>query len=396
MGGALYFLARAFEEKSEEKSAREMWRFTGFLYLAILSHYSAVFLTLALGLYTLARIADSALPRKAAIVWAGGQAGALAIYAFLYVTHISKIKSSIASWAMPYDPAYFHPGDGNIFVFTRDKTLDIFVFLFGQRTIAGAMLLLFLAGLAYLFARDLRARGNSGGSRRLGILFLMPFAAVWGASLVGVYPYIGSRHTVFLAPFAIAAASLALAAISRQKIWAGVLIAGALMGVPNTSPKTVEIGVAPGAERIPLMTAAVHYMEQTVPRGSPILVDYQSSLPIAYYLCGPKTILPWDTNRGEYSQFDCNGYSVVSLHIWKLIPESFPTQFRHLAQVYGLKPGDRVWVFESGWGANLGADLPKKDPSLRCLAPKNFGENISVIPLVVGPDFSPAAPLPGC
>ncbi len=64
LGAALYFLARAFEEKVEGKSVHQMWWFTGFLYLAILTHYSAVFFTVAFGLYVLARIADSQLPRN--------------------------------------------------------------------------------------------------------------------------------------------------------------------------------------------------------------------------------------------------------------------------------------------------------------------------------------------
>src|ERR1700680_33745 len=60
VGAALYFLERAFAEKS----VREMWRFSVFLYLAILSHYSAVFFAVAAGVYALARIADSHLPDR--------------------------------------------------------------------------------------------------------------------------------------------------------------------------------------------------------------------------------------------------------------------------------------------------------------------------------------------
>jgi hypothetical protein len=224
----------------------------------------------------------------------------------------------------------------------------------------------------------------------------MPFAGLWGASLVGIYPYVGSRHTVVLAPFAIAAASFLLAAALRQKLWAALLVAGVLMGAANTSAKPVEIGVARGSESPALMSAAMAHMEQSIPRGSLILVDFQSSLPMTYYLCGPNTIIPSDTFQGEYFRFQCNGYSVVSLHIWKLIAGSFPMQFKQMAQASGLRPGDPVWVFQSGWGANLGAELPKQDAKFRCLAPKNFGENISVTPFIVGPDFSPAAPEPGC
>ena len=395
-GGALYFLARAMEEKAEAKSLRQILWFTGFLYLAILSHYSVAFFTLALGLYTLARIADSRLPRKTAIAWAAGQAGAAAIYAILYVTHISKIRSSIVSWGMPFDASYFHWDDGNILVFTRDNTVNVFLFVFGQRIVATSMLVFFLAGVACIFARDMALGGEAAGSRRLGILFLLPFAAVWGASLAGIYPYVGSRHTVFLAPFAIAAASFLIAAVSRQKLWAGLLIAGALMAAPRTSTKIVESGMNAGSDSLPLMTGAIHFMQESIPRGGLILADYQSSLPLTYYLCGPKTVLPWDTNRGEYSRFDCNGYSVDSVHVWKLSPGNFAPQFAHLAHSAGLKPGETVWVFQSGWGTNLGAELPKQETKFRCLAPKNFGKNISVTPFVVGPDFAASAPSPGC
>ncbi len=166
------------------------------------------------------------------------------------------------------------------------------------------MLGCFLAGVAILFARDLRVRGEDDGSWRLGIMFLLPFAAVWGASLVGVYPYVGSRHTVVLAPFAIGAASFLLAAVSRKKLWAGLLLAAALMGAANTSAKPVEIGVAKGNDSPALMAGAMAHMEQSIPRGSLILVDFQSSLPMTYYLCGPKTIIPSDTFQGEYFRFE--------------------------------------------------------------------------------------------
>jgi len=410
MGAALYFLARTFEEKNEAKSVHCIWCFSCFLYLAILSHYSAAFLTLALGCYALARIADSQLPRRAVAAWVAGQAGALAIYTFLYFTHISKIKSSIAIWAMPFDPSYFHWGDGNIFTFTRTRTLDIFLFLYGQRLIGEVMLLMFLGGVVFLFAQDLLSGAGKGGSRRFGILFLLPLAIVWGASLTGIYPYVGSRHTVFLAPFAIGAASFAIAAVSRQKLWASLLLGATLMVAANVLPASmglggvatdasalpVEGGVAPGNDSSALMAAAIHHIEQTIPQGGMILVDFQSSLPLTYYLCGPKTIIPIDDYKSENFRFSCNGYSIVSLHLWKLIAGSFPAQFKSMARTSGLKPGDRVWVFQAGWGINLGAELPKSKPQFGCIVPSKFGENISVMPFAVGQDFSPVAASPGC
>ena len=99
LSSALYCLERAIVNKS----VRLMWGFSAFLYLAILSHYSAVFFAIAAGVYVLARIADDQLPRKVMTAWAIGQAGALGIYAFLYITHISKLKDSIVVWSAPFE-----------------------------------------------------------------------------------------------------------------------------------------------------------------------------------------------------------------------------------------------------------------------------------------------------
>ena len=389
---ALYFLGRAFQEKS----VRKMWCFSAFLYLAILSHYSAVFFALALGVYSLARIADSQLPRKVVTAWVIGQVGALAIYLFLYVTHVSKIKESIALWAAPFDQVYFHSDRGDIFTFTRENTSNIFFYLFSERDISQTLLLFFVVAVAFLFVRDLISHRGNPRSSRLGILLLLPFIAVWGAAIAGVYPYVGSRHTVFLAPFAIAAVSFLLAAASGQKLWAGLLIATLLIGASNTSGKPLEPGFTKENQDRALMIAAVHHIQQAIPRGDLILVDYQSSLPLAYYLCGSRQVVSIDRSHAEFDKFSCNGYPIVSLHLWKLRAEALPLQFPKLARTYGLKPGDRFWVFQAGWGGSLVEDLPWFFPQFRCLAPKNFGEDISVIPFVVGPDLLPATPLKNC
>jgi hypothetical protein len=392
IGGALYFLERAFAEKS----VREMWCFSGFLYLAILSHYSAVFFAAAAGVYALARIADSHLPRKAIIAWACGQAGALGICAFLYETHLSKIKNSIAVWSLSFGTAYFHPDTVSIFTFTKENTFGIFLFLFRERYVALMMLGCFIAGVAFVFARGLLSRHGSLQSSRFGILLLLPFLAVWCAAIAGIYPYVGSRHTAFLAPFAVAAASYLVAAVLGQRLWAGILVASLLLAVSNTSHESVPTEEMTEKQSPALMVSAVGYLEQSVPRADHILVDYQSSLPLAYYLCGPKEIFPIETFSGNYFDYACKGYSVVSLNMWKVIPQNFQLQFEKMARSHSLHPGDRVWLYQTGWGADVATELAGHDAQFRCLAPKKFGGGITVTPFIVGPDLSPEPSLGAC
>jgi uncharacterized membrane protein len=390
LGGALYFLERAFLEKS----VRQMWIFSVFLYLAILSHYSAVFFAVAAGVYVLARIADSQLPRKVAMAWAEGQAGALAIYAFLYFTHLTKLKNSIAVWSTSFGTAYFQPDSTSLSKFTWQNTFGIFLFLFGQPYVAGGMLLCFVAGVAFFFAKGLLSRQGGVQSNRLGILLIFPFIGVWCTAIAGIYPYVGSRHTVFLAPFVIAASSYLLAAATGKKLWAAVLTATLLMVVSNTAR-----GAAPTEEMTEnqspaLMASAVSYMEQSIPRGDHFLLDYQSSIPFQFYFCGPKVMWPVETFQGDYFDYSCKGDPAVTVHAWKLIRQTFAGEFQRMARSHGLKPGDRVWLFQTGWGVDLGPDLAGNDPAFRCLAPKKFGGALTVTPFVVGPDFS-AQPAPG-
>jgi hypothetical protein len=266
------------------------------------------------------------------------------------------------------------------------------LFLFSQPYVAIAMLLCFVGGAAFFFGRKLLSNDAALQTNRLGILLVFPFIGVWCAAIAGIYPYIGSRHTVFLAPFEIAAASYLLAVICGKKLWVGFLAASLLMVLSSFAPtEEMNKNASPA-----LMASAVNYMEQSIPRGDHFLLDYQSSLPFEFYFCGPKVIFPTTTFHGDYLDYSCKGDSVVVLRQWKLLAQTFPVEFQTMSQSHGLKPGDRVWVFQTGWGANMMPDLAARNPMFRCTNPKQMGDDITITPLVVGPDLSPEPSPGGC
>ena len=388
MAAALYY----FEAAIQEKSPRKMAYFTVAFYLAILSHYSAVFFVLATGLYALAQIADAPLPRKLIATWVIGQAGAVAIYGFLYVTHISKLKSIIPQWAGPYNRFYFHGGFADIFGFLREYTPYIFRYIFGQMYIGQITFLLWVVGVAILFVRGLTPGRGYSRSGQLGILLSLPFMILWGAAVAGRYPYIPSRHTVFLAPFAIATVSALLASIVGQKLWRGLLIASLLMGVSTVFGDSPEASINTEGQGRAFMSAALNYVYESIPPNDLILVDYQSSLPIAYYLCASRESRAFYASQTEFIPLSCSGHSFVSLNYrsWELNDINFPSKFEKLVSQYQLKPGNRVWVFQTSWTANLDTILQRHFPQFRCLAPKRFGKGIVIVPFLISPDLSPA------
>ena len=265
-----------------EKSAGEMWRFSIFLYLAILSHYSASFFVLGVGVYALARIVQARLPWKVFAAWAVGQAGALGIYGFLYVTHISKLKSTIATWEVTFDRGYSHSGHEHLFTFARERTLDIFIYLFENHFVASALFLVWIAAVATLLFKGCISRGKEQFAGITGILMFLPFLAVFGAGVAGYYPYVGSRHSVFLAPFAIAAISFLLATVSRQKLWAAIVMAVLLVVASNTSGQMFDPYITKENQSRALMKAALNDIHQTIPSDGLIMTDYQSALLLVY------------------------------------------------------------------------------------------------------------------
>ena len=398
VAAALYYLELAFRDNS----VRHLVYFSVALYLAILSHYSAAFVVLAAGLYALVRFAAARSPRPILAAWVTGQAGAAAIYGLLYVTHLSKLHSSIPFWAAPFNSYLFHGatlhgGIADIFTFLLRSTPDIFLYLFAQTYVANLFLALWIVSLAILFVYGMIPGRTYPRSGQLALLLGLPFVAIWGAALAGKYPYVGSRHTVFLAPVAVAAVSALLASMATQKLWRGLLIAGLLMGVSNAWGHSPEALSTPANQRRALMSAAVTYMQQSIPRSDLILVDYQSSSAIEYYLCAATDIRTYPDPQGDFVPLSCNGHSIVSLdeRSWELRAGNFSSAFERLAHQYGLKPGDRVWVFQTGWGVNLAAEL-QRYPQFRCLAPQRFGDNIAIIPFEVGPTLLPAIPGTHC
>ena len=89
MVSALAVLERAIEMRSPLRIA---W-FSGLLYLAILTHYSALWFTLSVLAYMLGPVARTdRFPTPVIRTWLAFQAGAAVLYSFLYFSHLSRLR----------------------------------------------------------------------------------------------------------------------------------------------------------------------------------------------------------------------------------------------------------------------------------------------------------------
>jgi len=378
--GALYFLDRAFAETS----VRLMVASTLCLYLAMLTHYSAFLFAAALGIYALLWIFTRRLPMKVITTWAGGQLGALALAAFLYKTHLSRIgagesRTVIEGWMTYIRRSYFDRAHDNPLVFLVSHTFGVFQYLFGQLAVGIVVGLLFLVGVFLLL------REKSSTSRRLGLLLLVSFAIVGAASMVHVYPYGGTRHSALLIMPGIAGASLAVARITSGRWMRALAIAGAIIMLCLLFGKLRQPRMERADQSRKQMAAVLEFVQQNVAPSAPIFVDYQTDLVLGHYLCQQRPV-PLQIRPTGFEEFFCAGRHVASTGYptWTFSSETFPGDWERAVQTLGLKPGDPVWVLQTGWGIDLPEQLQKHFAEFRDLRFESFGKNIKIFKLTVG------------
>jgi len=384
MASALYCLEKAFEEGSAGMMALSAL----FLYLGILTEYSGLWVTLALGVYALARILGRQLPASVVKVWVGSQAGAMALYGFLYVVHISKLRGggmeheAVTGWLRNY---YFQSGQDNLLLFPLQRSIAVFEYLFSQHAAAIPFLLAFLGGVVFLLVKGVPLRPHLSRRHDLGILLLLPFVLGCGAAILGVYPYGEMRHSAYLALFAVAGVSVLLGQLAGKRIWPVLLAAVVVVPVWNLTATPPPQSIDPANQSRAWMSKAVRHIRQSISPGGLLFVDRQTSRLLGYYL-GKDQVIPFNQPqpRQDFFESPYGGYRVVSSKVGNFDAESFRDELGRMREAYGVKPGEAVWIVDAGWGVNLYAELTWESPRLY-LPGLTFGDNIAVFQVAAGP-----------
>ena len=392
---ALYFLDEAFAKNSTSRIAA----FSLCLYVAMLFHYSAFWFAAALGIYALFRIFTERPQGTLVAAWVVSQFGGLALAAFLYKTHLSKLSAGGSSTQLQgliseyyLQRSFFDRAHDNPLLFFLGHTFGVFQYFFGLLAVGDVMCLLFVAGVALL----LRGKGYPEGqasSRRLGLFLLLPFAIAGIAGLAHVYPYGGTRHIAFLIIPAMAGVSVALACMSAGKWRRGLAIAALVIVACVAFGKPRQPRMNRADQSRTNMAVAMDFVRKNVDPSSLIFTDYQSDLILGHYLCRQRPIM-FDAAPPDYEQFSCEGYRVASTDYktaWMLWGDNFPKEWQRVVQSYNLKPGDTVWVVQMGWGIYLPEDLRKHFAEFRDLRFESLGNNIKIFKMTVGQP-APAAP----
>lgn len=350
-----------------------------FLYLAILTHYSASFFVFALGIYSCYLIIQKEFSKKIILGWVICQLGAIAIYGFLYRTQLSLLSKSalrqetIESWLAS---SYLNIHKSNfkqILLFPFGRTFAVFKYLFASQYLSIPVEIAFIVAVVILIFKN---------RFRIGILLILPFIANLVASITTVYPYGGTRHSAYLALFAYAGIAYLLGIWFEKKIQL-VLLAGLIflplwIIIPDKSQQFLSLK----NQRLELMHQTKKYIEDYLPKTEPIFIDNQTSVLLDYYLA--KNIKPPpSTFQKGFWQCRYAGYNFISASIWTFTSDNFIEQFRNLYKNFAIDSSSTIWIVDAGWGWNLRNELIYNYPTLTFLKQKYFGDYISIFQLPV-------------
>ena len=369
----------------EKRSAGIMLASAACLYFAMLSHYSALLFVAAIGVHALLRLATDRPPLAVTAAWVAGQAGALALLGFLYVTHLSRVKhttmaeQAFESWLYK---SYFHPGHGSLIIFVLARTFSVFQFMLGQLVAGDIALFLFVAGIVSLLRGTVARPASGASSRQLAVLLILPFVLNCTAGLLGVYPYGGTRHCVFLAVFGLTGISLCIVKITGERTTRALAISLVLILLCWAFRSVRQPYFYRADQSHAHMEQALAFIREQIPPSDLILVDYESGLELAHYLCDQKPV-SYDGSIPGFLVFTCSGHRIVSTMytLWAFDPQTFLEERIRLVADAGLKPNDRVWVAQARWTVTLAGDLKKQFPEFQQLQVQSFGRNIQFFAL---------------
>jgi len=378
--GSAYSLERAFREHSAKLVA-----ISGvFLLLAICSHYSAFLFAAAIGVYGIARMIQEWPERSFLGAWVGVQVAAVALCAFFYVFHISrmgKLYSATADATHAWmgneylGNSYFDPAKTNAPLFIFARTGGVFQYAMGQSGVGDVAFAIFLLGLIVIFRKP---RFGQISPWLLGTMLLTPFVVNCATALVRRYPYGGTRHSAFLLPFALAGVAAGASYLCRFRVPASVAVALVLAIACDLLPARGH--ASPQLQNRETMREAMSFLRERIPSDQMILADLQSGFMLQHYLCDARPMVP-SADR-DFVVFTCGNHRVLQSRAFLFTPQTFYHGWATMVSDYKLAPGSQVWVVQMSWSNSLAKDM-QKTPGTQ-ISPVQFGEHIQVFPMIAG------------
>jgi 4-amino-4-deoxy-L-arabinose transferase-like glycosyltransferase len=345
MTASLLLLERAMEERSALRMAAS----SAFLSLAILTHYSAFFVVLVLFVYALVRLRRGRLPASVVTTWAACQVGVGVLCLWLATTHVADLRRSSLETIVRtrmLRAEYFQGDQDRLLDFLFRQTAAVFRYLSGSATAGAVSCALAVVGLVILALKR----------RPSALLLALPFLFDAGASLTDLYPYGGTRHSVFLLVFASAAIGVALSVLAAGRVWPAVVLVAVLAPVSLSA----VLG-APERQSARRLKTAIEELRAAAPAGSLLFMDLEAGRVIDYYLERKAWTMPGTGLQGLWES-SAGGYRIVGSPIWNATEYILGIELQRFVEVYRIPAGQVIWVVHVGPRFDLSSSVSRRFP----------------------------------
>jgi hypothetical protein len=218
-------------------------------------------------------------------------------------------------------------------------------------------------------------------------LLWLPFAMNYGAALLDLYPYGGTRHSIFLAIFAIAGISVAVCRFAGRRLSWGIATAALIVSLCNLFPSHRLPYIARADQKKFHMEQAMAFVHDHIPPNDLLLADNQTSLLLGHYLCQQRPFFINEWSEGLKS-LRCGGYRIAATdgRVFTFTADNFLPSWEQVIRAYDLKRDDSVWVLQGGWlwEDSLARELQTRYPEFQNLKIYSFGRNLTIFQLRVG------------
>lgn len=282
---AIYFLERALDHRS----VPSLLLSSAFLYLGILTEFSVAFATGALGVYALLRLIPQARPiafklSSFELVWVGSQVGALACYLFLYQSMMMNLLSRriVTNPIEGYLRGGFPRPDENLILFFAANTAKQFAYLASSIPMGLLFGAFFIAGLVSLFF--VQPGSTQRNRRALAVAVLFAFLFAFCATFAHLFPFGRTRHSILLSLLTVPLIGIGLQRLlqsfPRFALAIPILLTVVLFPLAGHDGQNIPRS----RHQLSNMLLAIRQLLASVPSGSSILMDNESSWTMQYYL----------------------------------------------------------------------------------------------------------------
>lgn len=329
-----------FDRALHSGSARSMAVSAMGMLVAALSNYSALWFWAGFGCYTLLRLWRERAPAALVRVWGYGQLSVAATYVFLYVTHISKFRSSALSAEIKagYLRGLFRSPEEDLPGFLARSLSSLYEWAFAPGWPAWTAFVLAAAGFGVLVLRREPA---------LPALLSVPFVCGFAAAAMGLLPFGGSRQCAVFVYLAGASIAIGVSSILKQRLIRTAAISVAALLLLHHEAEPEDFGLPLVLRQREYIGYAVDHLRGKVPQGGTVFADYQASLMLCYYYDPSQYCV--DEAGGSMREIRLDRMRILTPYVWSFDRESFLEQWRAARPAYRLAE-QPVWVFDAGWG----------------------------------------------